>query len=80
MRNKGEYCVRGQIIDLFSPIEDLPVRILFNLDDVESMYFFDRHNQNNDRETNSYNLLPPSEIVFDEDTIKFLESHLEDVK
>jgi len=71
VRNKGEYCVRGQIIDLFSPIEDLPVRILFNLDDVESMYFFDRHKQNNDRETNSYNLLPPSEIVFDEDTIKF---------
>ena len=31
VRNKGEYCVRGQIIDLFSPIEDLPVRILFNL-------------------------------------------------
>ena len=71
VRNKGEYCVRGQIIDLFSPIEDLPVRILFNLDDVESMYFFDINKQNNDRETNNYNLLPPSEIVFDEDTIKF---------
>ena len=39
VRNKGECCIRGQIIDIFSPIENKPVRILYNIDEVESVNF-----------------------------------------
>ena len=40
-------CPKGQIIDIFSPIEDLPVRILFDIDKIESMNLFDENNQKN---------------------------------
>ena len=45
-RNKGEFALRGDIIDIFSPNESYPVRISFNIDDVESLYSFNLDTQN----------------------------------
>ena len=47
VRNKGECCIRGQIIDIFSPLEDKPARILYNFEEVETVNYFDIYNQNN---------------------------------
>ena len=66
LRGKGEYVLRGQIIDIFSPIEDLPVRILFDIDKIESMNLFDENNQKKINDIEEYNLIPSSEIFFDE--------------
>ena len=75
LRGKGEYVLRGQIIDIFSPIEDLPVRILFDIDKIESMNLFDENNQKKINDIEEYNLIPSSEIFFDEKNIKnFRES------
>ena len=72
---KGEYVLRGQIIDIFSPIEDLPVRILFDIDKIESMNLFDENNQKKINDIEEYNLIPSSDIFFDEKNIKnFRES------
>ena len=70
VRNIGEYSVRGQIIDIFSPAEDHPIRILFNLDDIESLNFFDRHSQNNINKIDKYILLAATEIIFDNESIR----------
>ena len=45
VRNKGEFALRGDIIDIFSPNESYPVRISFNFDDVESLYSFNLDSQ-----------------------------------
>ena len=40
VRDKGEYAVRGDIIDAYSPNENYPIRISFNINDIESLYTF----------------------------------------
>ena len=70
VRNIGEYSVRGQIIDVFSPAEENPLRILFNLDDIEYMNYFDRHSQNNLNKIDKYVLLAATEIIFDNESIR----------
>ena len=44
VRNKGEYAIRGDILDVFSPNEINPVRISFEFNDIESMYLFNLEN------------------------------------
>ena len=39
VRNKGEFAVRGDIMDIFSPNEKRPVRICFNFEEIESLNF-----------------------------------------
>ena len=64
VRNKGECCIRGQIIDLFSPLEDKPARILYNFEEVETVNYFDIYNQNNSGVVKNYLISPSSEIIF----------------
>ena len=71
VRGKGECCVRGQIIDIFSPVENKPVRILYNFEEVESINYFDIYNQNNCGIVKRYIISPTSEIIFDFDSIKY---------
>jgi len=46
VRNKGEYAIRGEVIDIFSPNHENPVRILFDFDDIDTISFFDIETQN----------------------------------
>ena len=75
VRSKGECCVRGQIIDIFSPIENKPARILYNFEEVETVNYFDIYNQNNCGKIKKYLISPSSEIIFNSNSIKnFRES------
>ena len=70
VRNKGEYAIRGDILDVFSPNEINPVRISFEFNDIESMYLFDLENQKSIKEIDKYNLFMASEILFNDMTIQ----------
>ncbi len=75
VRSKGECCVRGQIIDIFSPLENKPARILYNFEEVEAVNYFDIYNQNNCGTINNYLISISSEIIFNSNSIKnFRES------
>ena len=75
VRSKGECSVRGQIIDIFSPLENKPVRILYNFEEVEAVNYFDVYNQNNCGIVNNYLISISSEIIFNSNSIKnFRES------
>ena len=45
VQGPGEYAVRGEIVDCFSPDRDHPVRIDFFGDEIESIRFFDISSQ-----------------------------------
>jgi transcription-repair coupling factor (superfamily II helicase) len=47
---RGELSIRGGILDIFPPEEDLPVRIEFFGDEIESLRFFDTDTQRTVRE------------------------------
>ena len=45
VREVGSFAVRGEIVDIFQPIDNKPVRIAFNYDAVESIKYFDLDTQ-----------------------------------
>ena len=71
VRNRGEYSIRGNIMDIFSPYEKYPLRILFDLGSIENLSFFDPLEQVTQKQINEYFLIPPSEIIFNEKNITF---------
>ena len=69
VRDKGEYAVRGDIIDAYSPNENYPIRISFNINDIESLYTFNLETQKSIKRKKSI-LFLASEILFNDSTIK----------
>ena len=59
----GEYSVRGDILDVFSPGEARPVRMEFFDDLVESIRTFSPHSQRGIKELGETILVPATEVV-----------------
>ncbi|MCB0394211.1 MAG: transcription-repair coupling factor, partial [Bdellovibrionales bacterium] len=64
----GQYSVRGGIVDVFSPAEDLPIRIELFGDQIESLRAFDPATQRSLHTVKSIKIIPSREIVFDDDS------------
>ena len=76
VRNPGEFSVRGDIIDIYSPNEKHPLRILFDFDEIESLFLFDKNTQKSKNQVKEYYLFPTTEIIFNDDEIrKFRENY-----
>ena len=67
VRSRGEFNVRGGILDVFPPSTAYPVRIDFFGDTVEEMRLFDPASQRSVDKIKDLTLLPAGEIIFDED-------------
>lgn len=66
----GEYAVRGSLIDLYCAGAETAVRLDFFGDELESIRSFDPNDQRTIERINSVTLLPASEAVLEEATIK----------
>ncbi len=66
---RGEYAVRGHIVDLFPPGRASPVRLDFFGDTIETIKPFDPETQRTAKSINRANLLPISEASFGEAAI-----------
>ncbi len=58
---QGELSIRGGILDVFPPEEELPVRIEFFGDDIESLRFFDIDTQRTVRQLQEVSIGPAAE-------------------
>ena len=65
VEERGEFSVRGGIIDLFPPLYDQPVRLEFWGDEVESLRFFDPASQRSQGSLEELLVLPASEVILD---------------
>ena len=63
VRDRGEFAVRGGIIDLFSPGAEAPVRLDFFGDTLESIRAFDTDSQRTTGQLRELTLVPMSEVV-----------------
>ncbi|MCF8881104.1 transcription-repair coupling factor [Erythrobacter sp. SN021] len=68
--DKGEYAVRGSIVDIFPSGMDEALRLDFFGDELESLRTFDPNTQISTGRLDSHLLLPASEALLDEDSIK----------
>ncbi|MGI9169745.1 MAG: CarD family transcriptional regulator, partial [Caulobacteraceae bacterium] len=62
---RGEFAVRGGVIDVFPPGGEEPVRLDLFGDTLESIRAFDRETQRSTRQLKSVDLLPVSEALLD---------------
>ena len=61
----GDYALRGGVVDVFAPGQDLPVRLDFFGDVLESIRAFDPHTQRSVKTLKSIELAPVSEVLLD---------------
>jgi transcription-repair coupling factor (superfamily II helicase) len=72
---KGEFAVRGGLLDVFSPSFDEPMRLDFFGDSLESIRSFDTETQRSLKQITSLDFTPVAEIRMDEASIKRFRQH-----
>ncbi len=70
VHDQGEYAVRGGLVDLFPSGEDHALRLDFFGDEIESVRTFDPVDQRTTGRIERFTLLPASEALLDEDSVK----------
>jgi transcription-repair coupling factor (superfamily II helicase) len=66
---RGEFAIRGGVIDVFPPAAAEPVRLDLFGDTLESIRAFDPETQRSTKQLQSIDLLPVSEALLDKDSI-----------
>jgi len=70
VEERGDYAVRGGVVDVFPPLLSQPVRLEFWGDHLESMRCFDPLSQRSTSSLGELVLLPASEIRLNEDAVE----------
>ena len=74
VHDAGEFAVRGSIVDLFPAGENQAIRLDFFGDEIETMRRFDPADQRSTGKADVFTLMPASEALLDEDSIKRFRS------
>ncbi len=74
----GTFSMRGDILDVFPPLEQNPVRLEFFGDEVESMRSFDPQSQRTQRDVSRVELFPARELFFSAQTRAAAEKAVRD--
>jgi transcription-repair coupling factor (superfamily II helicase) len=72
--DSGEFAVRGGLVDLFPSGEDQGLRLDFFGDEIESVRTFDPGDQRTTGRIDGFTLLPASEALLDDDSVKRFRS------
>ena len=70
VHDAGDFAVRGSILDLFPSGEPNPIRLDFFGDEIESMRRFDPSDQRTIGPADAFILMPASEALLDDDSVK----------
>lgn len=77
---KGEFSLRGEVLDIFLPDSENGIRIIFDFDKIEKIKTFDPENQNTLSSLDSILIYPMKEVVWNEELISKLQEKLSDEK
>ncbi len=75
VNDAGEFAVRGGLVDLFPSGAEQALRLDFFGDEIESVRTFDPADQRTTGRVDGFTLLPASEALLDEESIKRFRSH-----
>lgn len=70
VHDQGEFAVRGGLVDLYPSGEEQALRLDFFGDEIESVRTFDPADQRTTGRVDGFTLLPASEALLDEESIK----------
>lgn len=74
----GEFALRGEVLDVFPPGFDEPVRVVFDFDSVEQIRVFDPFSQASSGSLESLTIMPQSEFLWSSDDLAALEEYFGD--
>ncbi len=78
--NKGEFSIRGDIIDIFSPNYENPIRIEFFDYYIEDIRFFNSITQKSVEKIEKVDIIPASEIIFTDSVKNNFKTYLLNIK
>ncbi len=70
---RGEFTVRGEVLDIFMPQEHYAHRIVFDFDEIESIKSFDTETQSSVEKFDSLLLYPMKEVIWTDELVQELE-------
>ena len=70
MEEKGEFSIRGNIIDIFPPAEKNPLRLEMLGDEIESIRIFDASSQRSIGTSSAFVLPPAGEVIINQSTLE----------
>ncbi|MBR0496126.1 MAG: transcription-repair coupling factor [Treponema sp.] len=73
----GEFTLRGEVLDVFTPGEARPSRILFDFDEISSIKSFDVETQSTVEVLDSLLIYPMKEVIWNDELLGRLESVFE---
>lgn len=76
VQSRGEFSIRGGLLDIFPPLTALPVRIDFFGDFVEEMRLFDPLTQRSTEDLNELVILPANELIFSQSMLESVQEKL----
>lgn len=69
----GEFSLRGEVLDIYLPNETLPVRFIFDFDEIEKIRSFDPDNQTTISDLDTVLVYPMKEVIWNDELIDRLE-------
>lgn len=72
----GQFCIKGGLLDIFSPAHEFPVRIELFGDSIESFRYFHPESQRTLDPTQELVIIPAREVIYQEGTQEKVLKHL----
>ncbi len=72
----GEFALRGEVLDIFLPTRDEPVRIVFEYEEIEDIKYFNPSSQSSTERIDTIDLVPLGEILWTDERLAALKHNL----
>ena len=76
---RGEFSLRGEVLDIFLPLDENPVRIVFDFDTIESFKEFETDSQITLKSRDKITIYPTKEVLWTDEFVQKLTEQLEKI-
>nr|MCR4900305.1 DEAD/DEAH box helicase [Treponema sp.] len=73
---RGEFSLRGEVLDIFLPLEENPIRIIFDFDTIESIKEFEADSQTTIASRSEVTIYPMKEVIWNHELVQKLGQKL----
>ena len=73
---RGEFTLRGEVLDIFMPGEEFAHRIVFDFDEVEQIKSFNPESQSSIENIDSLLIYPMKEVIWNDELVSKLEDKI----
>ena len=76
----GEFALRGEVLDVYLPGDEMPHRIVFEFDTIEEIKTFETSTQSSLEKKNGCSVYPFKELIWTEEAVQKIRTYLGNVK